>query len=108
MMTTKTRRFLIAAPWLSLPLLLGSFYLLWDRLPAALAVQFDTSGNPTNSMRKGVALALDAAILLLILLKYSLRLRGGERPVSAYAFIIYYVVVAFVTAVFLLILRANV
>ena len=107
-MTTKTRQFLIALPWISLPLLLGSYYLLWDKLPDVLAVQFDSSGNPTNTMRKGVILTFEAAILLFVLLKYSWRLWNQERPSSTAEFIIYYVAVIFVTVVFLVILRFNV
>jgi hypothetical protein len=106
-MTIKTRRWLIALPWLSLPLLLASYLLLWDKLPAALAVQFDTSGNPTNSMGKGTALAVETALLLFVLVKYSLRLWGGDRNKSGLEFVVYYVAVALMTAVFQLILRFN-
>ena len=106
-MNEKVRRFLIAAPWLSLPLVLGSFYVLWDRLPARMAVQFDASGHTTNSMTRWAALALDVAVLLLILVKYSLRLRGDGGHGPAALFVVYYVAVTFVTAVFLYVLRAN-
>ena len=106
-MTPATRRYLIALPWLSLPLLAGSYLLLWDKLPAMLAIQFDSSGNLTNTMRKELVLALEAGVLLFVLVKYSLRLWDGGRnkPIE---FVAYYVAVALMTIVFQIILRFNV
>jgi hypothetical protein len=106
-MMTLTRRYLIALPWLALPLLLGSYLLLWDKLPAVLAVQFDSNGNPTNTMRKGLALALECALLLFVLLKYSLRLWDGERHQSRLELVVDYIAVLLMSGVFQIILRFN-
>ena len=106
-MMTPTRRYLIALPWLALPLLLGSYLLLWDKLPAVLAVQFDISGNPANTMSKGLALIIETALLLFVLLKYSLRLWDGERRQSRHELIVYYLAVVLMSGVFQIILRFN-
>lgn len=76
-------------------------------MPEVLAVQFDSAGNPTNSMRKWVILAIETAVLLFVLLKYSLRLWETERERPTSDIIIYYVAVILMTVVFQIILRFN-
>jgi hypothetical protein len=50
-LSEKNRRNLILLLWLALPLLVGCYAALCPRLPAEIAVQFDTSGAVTNSSR---------------------------------------------------------
>ncbi|HLL13943.1 MAG TPA: hypothetical protein VK388_02585 [Pyrinomonadaceae bacterium] len=104
----KNRRILILLPWLALPLMLGCYALLWSRLPAELAIQFDSSGAVTNSLGRTPSLLLDSAILLFVLGQFTFRLWGTQgRDVRAVV-VAYYVAVVFITTVFLLILKFNV
>jgi uncharacterized membrane protein len=82
-MTAKNWRALTYLPWLSLPLVLISNLILWNRLPANLAVHFDLSGAPNGWMDKGRSLEFSVAALLLILSVSTIRLiykrnRNGE------------------------------
>jgi uncharacterized membrane protein len=82
-MTTKNWRALTYLPWLSLPLVLISNLILWNRLPANLAVHFDLSGAPNGWISKGRSLEFSLAALLLLLSFSTMRLiykrsRNGE------------------------------
>ena len=106
-MTENARRILILLPWLALPLVAGCYALLWSRLPAELAVQFDSSGAVTNAFSRATSLLLDIAILLFILGRFTLKLwNAGGRDARA-LFAIYYLAVIFVTTVFLALLKFN-
>lgn len=74
-MTTKTRRALTYLPWLSLPLVLTSYLILWSRLPAKLVVHFDFNGTANGWMSRGASLAFSLAALLIILLVSTMKIR---------------------------------
>ena len=106
--TEKNRRIaIILLPWLALPLLVSCYVALWPRLPAELAVQFDSSGAVTNSLGRTTSLLFDAVVLLLVLGQFTLKLWGaggrGQRAVVA----TYYLAVAFIMVIFLAILKFN-
>ncbi|HZH31762.1 MAG TPA: hypothetical protein VEY11_13445 [Pyrinomonadaceae bacterium] len=103
----KNWRILIFLPWLALPLMLGCYALLWSRLPAELAVQFDSSGAVTNSPGRTASLLLDSAILLFVLGCFTLKLWDASRPAARAKVITYYFAVISITAVFLAILKFN-
>lgn len=106
-MNTKSRRISIFLPWLSLPLLLGSYAMLWSRLPDQLAVQFDFSGGVANSIGRTSSLLLDTAILLFVLGQFTLRLWGANGHDTRAVMLTYYVAIIFITTVFLAILKFN-
>jgi uncharacterized membrane protein len=60
-------RNLILIPWLSLPITLASYLLLWTHLPSEIAVHFSFSGGPVTSMSRSQSLLFDLITLLLIL-----------------------------------------
>lgn len=107
-MTDRNWRTLTLLPWLSLPLVVGCYVLLWDRLPDEIAVQFNSSGTVTNSVSKTYSLLLDTAIMLFILGRYTLKLWGSKshRPQAVMAS--YYIAVLIISAVFLGILKFNI
>ena len=107
-MSEKTARLLVLAPWLSLPLVASAYLLLWDRVPARLAVHFDASGEPNGWMGRRESLAFDLAILLFILATYTWKLyrRGLSRAPGQLA--LFNASVVFATAVFLGLLKYNV
>jgi hypothetical protein len=106
-MDVRRWRRLILFPWVSLPLVAGIYVALWDRLPERLTVQVSTSGEPTNTMSRGVLLAFETALLAFVLANYSFRLWGRRREDSKKLIITYYIAVVIVTAVFLWILKHN-
>ncbi len=66
-MNVNSFRNLILIPWLSLPVVLASYLLLWSRLPAQMAVHFRSSGDPVTLMSREQSLLFDLIILLLVL-----------------------------------------
>ena len=106
-MTEKNRRLLILLPWLALPLLVGCYAVLWSRLPAELAVQFNMSGEVSNSLSRTYALLLNCALLLFILVRFTLRLWGADGRSLRADLVKYYLTVAFITTLFLLLLKFN-
>lgn len=106
-MSNRTGRWLMLLPWLSLPVLLSAYVTLWDRVPPTLAVHFDAGGTPNGWMSRRASVAFDAAILLLILVAYTLKLKG-RGPAAATQLVLFNVVILFVTCVFLGILKYNV
>jgi hypothetical protein len=107
-MKTSTERLLTFLPWLSLPLLAAVHLLLWERIPERLAVQFDFSGAVSNSMTRGQSLAFDLAVLLLILVTSTFKLRRRGRDEQQTGLIIMNVSVLLVTLVFLGLLKYNI
>jgi hypothetical protein len=105
--TGKHRRIIILLPWLALPLIAGSYAALWPRLPAELAVQFDSSGAATNSLSRTYSLLLDSAILLFVLGRFTFKLWDADRRDTRAVVATYYLAVVFVTSVFLAILKFN-
>ncbi len=106
-MHAKNWRILVLLPWLALPLVLGCYAVLWPRLPTELAVQFNSSGEVTNSLGRIPSLLLDAAILLFVLTKFTLRLWGENGRGMRAVMLTYYVAIIFITTIFLLILKFN-
>jgi uncharacterized membrane protein len=106
-LTGKTGRILILLPWLALPLTLGCYAALWSRLPADLAVQFDSSGAVTNALSRTTSLLLDSAILLFVLGQFTFRLWRADGSDRRGGVVTYYVAVIFITGVFLAILKYN-
>ncbi|MGE0132636.1 MAG: DUF1648 domain-containing protein [Blastocatellales bacterium] len=74
-MTAKTRHALTYLPWLSLPFVLISYLILWNRLPGKLAVHFDSSGAANGWMSRSESLAFSLASLLIILLVSTMKIR---------------------------------
>jgi nitric oxide reductase large subunit len=107
-MKATTHRLLTLLPWLSPPLVAAVYLALWDRIPERLAVHFGTDGTPNGWMTRGESLAIDLALLLFILVTSTFRIsrkapaeRGAGRALLLAA-------VAFVTLVFLGLLKYNV
>src|SRR5215217_1875096 len=107
-MKTSTERLLTFLPWLSLPLVAAVHLLLWDRIPARLAVQFDSSGAVSNWMTRGQSLAFDLAVLLFILVISSLKLRRQTERERHTGLLLLNASVLFVTLLFLGLLKYNI
>ncbi|HEX8632737.1 MAG TPA: hypothetical protein VF703_01145 [Pyrinomonadaceae bacterium] len=106
-MSGRNWRIMILLPWLALPLTLGCYAVLWSRLPATLAVQFDQSGAVTNSLGRTPSLLLDTALLTFVLGQFTFRLWSfGGRELRAVV-VAYYGAVVFITTIFLAILKYN-
>ena len=58
---------LILIPWLSVPIVLASYLLLWNRIPSQIAVHFTASGDPVSLMSRTQSLLFDLITLLLVL-----------------------------------------
>ena len=106
-MTEKKRRALILLPWISLPIVLAGYAILWNRLPERLAVHFEWSGAANGWMSRGQALASQAVILLFALVSFSLKLRSRKNKDAIRTIVAYYAAVVIITAVFLWILIYN-
>ena len=66
-MNVNHSRNLIFIPWLSLPVVLAGYLLLWSRLPSQITVHFTSSGNPVTLMGRAQSLLFDLITLLLVL-----------------------------------------
>lgn len=107
-MTDGIRRVVICLPWLSAPLVAALYLAAWDRLPARLAVHFDSSGAADGWMSRATMLAVSLGILLFVLAQYTWRLWREAGPnAKRSAYVAYYAAVGIVTAVFLAILKFN-
>ena len=111
-MKDKTARLLMILPWLSVPLLLAAYLLLWDSIPERMAVHFDLSGAPNGWMSRGGSLAFDLGILLFVLCVSSWKLYGRGRVESRAQTLaqlaLFNAAVALMTAVFLGLLKYNI
>jgi hypothetical protein len=107
-MSERTARVLMLLPWLSLPLVAVVYLLWWDSVPERLAVHFDWEGTPNGWMTRGQSLAFDVVILLFVLVTSSFKLyrRGPSQAPGQLA--LFNVVILFLTAVCLGILKYNV
>lgn len=97
---------LILLPWLALPLVVGAYLALWDRLPQRVAVKFDWSGAASDWMGRGALLGFEALILLFVLAQYTFKLLR-EPNASRWVLISYYAGIAIITTVFLAVLKYN-
>lgn len=107
-MKTKPARLLLLLPWLSLPLVASVYLLLWERIPKRLAVQFDSEGNVSGWMTRGQSLAFNLAVLLLIIVTSTLKLRGRGRKEQDSGLLLLNGVVLFVLLVVFGILKHNI
>jgi uncharacterized membrane protein len=93
-------RNLILIPWLSLPIMLASYLLLWNRLPSEIAVHFTSSGKPDSLMSRGQSLLFDLITLLIVLSIGSWKLwprnHHPERILIGYYFAIVTMTIVFV------------
>jgi uncharacterized membrane protein len=107
-MMTRTWRLLIFLPWLSLPIIMASFLLLWNKIPAQMAVHFDLSGNANGWMGREAALAFSLLGLLCILALFSWKLRRSRWEKYPQGILRYYFAVALLTVLILGILGYNI
>lgn len=107
-MKSSTERLLTFLPWLSLPLLAAVHLLLWDRIPERLAVQFDTNSAVSNWMTRGQSLVFDLAVLLILLVTITFKLRRRRRDEQLSGLVILNAAVLFVTLVFFCLLKYNI
>lgn len=106
-MTVNRLRNLVLIPWLSLPIILASYLLLWSRIPLEIAVHFTSSGKPVTLMSRGHALLFDLITLLIVLSICSRKLRKhNDNPERI--LVRYYFGIGAMTIIFLGILLANV
>jgi len=107
-MKSSTTRLLTILPWLSLPLVVLVHLLLWERIPERLAVQFDTNGAVTNWLTRGQSLAFDLAVLLVVLVTSTFKLRRQGQDEQLSGLVIQNAAVVFVTLVFFGLLKYNI
>ena len=107
-MNDKTLRALVLLPWLSLPVVLVTFYALGDRVPERLAVHFDTSGEVNGWMSRWQFFAFSVGLLLVLLVSLGWKLRAGRADASFYVRMIsYYAGTLILTGVVLFVLKYN-
>jgi uncharacterized membrane protein len=105
-MSVNRLRNLILIPWLSLPIMLASYVLLWNRMPSEIAVHFASSGKPDTLMSREQSLLFDLITLLIVLSICSWKLWGrGRHPERA--LVGYYFAIVAMTIIFLGILLFN-
>ena len=104
-MGVKRSRNLILIPWLSLPIMLASYLLLWNRMPSEIAVHFTSSGKPVTLMSRGQSLLFDLVTLLIVLSICSWKLwQSNNHPERILG---YYFAIVAMTIIFLGILLYN-
>jgi len=100
-------RNLILIPWLSLPIMLASYLLLWNIMPSEIAVHFTSSGKPDSLMSRGQSLLFDLVTLLIVLSICSWKLwRRDKHPERI--LMLYYFGIVTMTIISLGILLCNV
>lgn len=106
-MTASAWRKWIFLPWISLPVLVMTYLIWWNRLPPLLAVHFSGGGTPNTFMTRWASLGFDVLILLILLGGCSRRLWLQARYPSVRSLAFFYVVIAVVTIIFCSLLRYN-
>ena len=100
-------RRLALIPWLSIPTVLASYALLWNRIPPEIAVQFTYSGSAVTSFTRQQSLWFSLISLLLVLSICTWRIwRRSDN--SKRIFVRYYFAIATMTIIFLGILFHNI
>jgi len=100
-------RNLVLVPWLSLPIILASYLLLWSRIPSEIAVHFTPSGNPVTFMSRGQSLLFDLITSLIVLSICSRKL--WKHNINPERILVrYYFAIAAMTIIFLGILLYNI
>jgi uncharacterized membrane protein len=105
-MSVNHSRNLILFPWLSLPIMLASYLLLWNSMPSELAVHFTSSGKPVALMSRGQSLLFDLITLLIVLSICSWKLWQRHNHPQRILVGYYFAIVA-MTIIFLGILLYN-
>ena len=107
-MNDKRRRALILLPWLSLPVVVVSFLVLWERVPERLAVHFDSSGAANGWMSRWQFLAFSVGVLVFLIANFSWKLLSGRDDGNVLLRMIYYYAgTIIVTGVLLAVLKYN-
>ena len=101
-------RNLILIPWLSLPVVLTSYLLFWNRMQSKIAVHFTSSGNPVTLMSREQSLLFDLITLLLVLSICSWQLWRRKDNNSQRTLVRYYFAAVTMTIIFLGILLPNI
>ena len=100
-------RNLVLVPWLSLPIILASYLLLWSRIPSEIAVHFTSSGNPNTLMSREQSLLFDLVTLLIVLSVCSWKLwKRDSKPERI--LVRYYFAIVTMTIIFLGVLLYNI
>ena len=105
-MNVKDVRSLALIPWLSLPITLASYFLLWSRIPPQIGVHFTSSGIPVTSVSRTQSLLFNLITLLLVLSVCSWRIWTGNVIVKR-ILVRYYFTIVTLTVIFLGILLYN-
>lgn len=97
---------LILIPWLSVPIILASYLLLWNRIPSEISVHFTASGDPVTLMSRTHSLLFDLIALLLVLTIGSRIL--WKRNINLERILVrYYFGIVAMTIIFLAVLLYN-
>ena len=107
-MNVNNLRNLILIPWLSFPVVLASYLLLWSRLPSQIAVHFTSSGNPVTLMSREQSLLFDLITLLLVLSISSWQLWRRKDNKFQRGLVRYYFAIVTITIISLGILLFNI
>jgi hypothetical protein len=104
---TSRLRKLVLVPWISLPIVLGAYVLLWNRLPSEVAIQFAALNARVSLMGRAQSLLFDLITLLLLLSVGSWIL---SKPKANYGrtLVRYYFAIVAMTVVFLAVLLKNI
>ena len=106
-MSVNRLRHLVLIPWLSLPIILAGYLLLWHRMPSNIAVHFTSSGSPVTLMSREQALLFSLTTLLLVLSICSWKLwRRNNHPERI--LVRYYFAIVAMTIIFLAVLLYNI
>jgi hypothetical protein len=106
-MEGKRLRNLILIPWLSVPIILASYLLLWNRIPSEIAVHFSLSGDRVTLMSRTQSLLFDLITLLLLLTIGSLILL--KRNINPERILVrYYFAIVAMTIISLAVLLYNI
>jgi hypothetical protein len=106
-MNVKDVRSLALIPWLSLPITLAGYFLLWNRMPPQIGVHFTFSGIPVTSVSRAQSLLFNLMTLLLVLSVCSWRIWTGNVNLKR-ILVRYYFAIVTLTIIFLGILLYNI
>lgn len=107
-MTTKAWRKLIFLPWLSVPLVLMIYVVLWSSIPERLVTQFNLAGRPSGWMSRERLLVINTGVLLFVLISFTSKLLSKARHGTyAEGIVVYYFTVGLLMIIFLGLLLYN-
>lgn len=106
-MNVRDVRNLALIPWLSLPITLASYLLLWHRIPPQIGVHFTFSGIPVTAVSREHSLLFNLITLLLVLSVCSWRIWNGHVNLKK-ILVRYYFAIVTLTIIFLGILLYNI